>query len=75
MKDYWETPQPNRGNKMYKFQQKLKFIKDEIKTWNTQTFGNIIMEKKLLELKQEALQQQIINNGLTEQRKVEKIML
>lgn len=45
------------GNNMYKFQQKLKYIKEEIKKWNKETFGNIFTDKRNLELKMEILQQ------------------
>jgi len=31
---------------MYTFQQKLKHIKEEIKKWNKETFGNIITDNK-----------------------------
>ena len=43
----WCTYSPIRTrNKMYTFQQKLKHIKEEIKKWNRETFGNIITVKK-----------------------------
>ena len=33
---------------MYRFQQKLKALKEKIHTWNREEFGNIFEEKKLL---------------------------
>ena len=55
MKEWWSKPMPQTKNKMYKFQQKLKSIKKEIKLWNKETFGNIITDKRNLELKIEIL--------------------
>ena len=34
---------------MYKFQQKLKKLKDKIKKWEKEDFGNISIEKRVLE--------------------------
>lgn len=59
---------------MYIFQQKLKTIKEEIKKWNMETFGNIIIDKRSFEHKME-LQQKIINEGIIDQRKQEEIKL
>lgn len=58
---------------MYNFQQKLKFIKYELRLSNKNSFGDIIAEKNLIALKMEALQQNIISNGMTEQRKKEEL--
>ena len=30
---------------MYVFQQKLKYMKERLKTWNRESFGNITLEK------------------------------
>jgi len=46
MKQWWTYSPIRIGNKMYTFQQKLKHIKEEIKKWNGETFGNIITNKK-----------------------------
>lgn len=40
---------------MYKFQHKLKSIKNGIKQCNKETFGNIFTDKRNLELKMETL--------------------
>lgn len=42
------------------FYQKLKFIKQELKKWNQETFGDITSEKKTIESKMKSLQQIII---------------
>jgi hypothetical protein len=44
----------------------LKFIKDKIKVWNKEIFGNIFKDKQELEEKMEQIQQQMIENGLLE---------
>ena len=49
--------------------QRLKFIKQELKKWNQETFGDITMEIKVIELKMRAIQQKIIQNGMTEETK------
>lgn len=71
MKQGWSNPPTRLGNKMYKFHQKLKYIKEEIKKWNRESFDNIITKKnkKKLKHKLELLQQNIIEEGLTKSRK------
>jgi hypothetical protein len=54
-----------QGIPMYRFQQRLKYIKAKLKKWNKETFGNIFKEKIELEAKMEQLQQHIIENGRT----------
>lgn len=34
---------------MYRFQQRLKTLKEKIKTWNKEEFGNIFEDKNRLE--------------------------
>lgn len=41
---------------MYVFQQKLKYIKERLKTWNKESFGNIMLEKHKLEKQLEEIQ-------------------
>jgi hypothetical protein len=48
---------------MYRFQQKLKGLKQHLKEWNKMTFGNIFSAKTTLEKDMESLQQQIILEG------------
>jgi hypothetical protein len=51
---------------MHFFQQNLKYIKQQLKIWNKETFGNILQEKLKLTQKMEQLQQDIINEGRTD---------
>lgn len=50
-------------------------MKEENEKWNNETFGNIITNKRNLELKMEILQLKIINEGIIEQRKQEELNL
>ena len=45
---------------MYQFQQKLKFLKSQIKRWNQETFGNIFQAQQDLNKEMRELQKQII---------------
>ena len=47
----WKSFTPPKGSKMFQFQQKLWFLKSQIKSWNHSVFGKIFQEKKALELK------------------------
>ena len=52
---WWEEMEPIRGTLMYQFQQKLRNLKEKIRTWNTEEFGDIFQEKKLLKDKLEEI--------------------
>ena len=52
---------------MYRFQQKLKFLKAQIKRWNQETFGNIFQAQQVLDKEMKSLQQKIIEEGHTEE--------
>ena len=52
---------------MYKFQQKLKHLKQALKSWNHTHFGNIFDHQKELEQQMKSLQQSIILGGRTEE--------
>lgn len=45
MKEWWSKLMPQTGNKMYKFQQKLKFIKNEIKLWTRKILATSSLKK------------------------------
>ena len=60
IKEWWSISLPRHGSKMQGFHQRLKFIKQELKKWNQETFGDITAEKKVLELKMKATKQKII---------------
>ena len=57
---------------MYIFQQKMKYIKERIKKWNKDSFGNIMEEKEKLEKWIEEIKTQAIREGYTKDRKVEE---
>ena len=48
MKEWWLHCPAIEGSRMYIFQQKLKYIKDCLKKWNRESFGNIFQEKNRL---------------------------
>jgi hypothetical protein len=43
---WWREPEVPRRSKMYRFQQKLKNLKQTLKIWNQNTFGNIFDAQK-----------------------------
>jgi exonuclease III len=45
---WWREAEVPRGSKMYRFQQKLKNLKQTLKLWNQHTFGNIFDAQKQL---------------------------
>ena len=57
---------------MYQFQQKLKHLKEHIKKWNKDSFGNIFQEKQVLETKIQHLQSQVMLNGYTEDLRLQE---
>jgi hypothetical protein len=54
---------------MYRFQQRLKNLKQHIKSWNKSTFGNIFQAQDNLNKQIQSLQQQIRQHGLTDSLK------
>jgi len=48
IKSTWSTFFPPEGSKMFQFQQKLKYLKSQIKRWNQETFGNIFKAQQEL---------------------------
>ena len=56
---------------MHTFQLKLKEMKDKLKKWNEEEFGNILEEKKRLEQRMEELQMDILE-GIQEDRTKEE---
>eukprot|EP00253_Pinus_taeda_P019250 PITA_19250 len=63
----WRTFTPPEGAKMYKFQQKLRHLKQVLKAWNKNHFGNITESRQKLEQEMSTLQQTIITAGRTEE--------
>ena len=61
---------------MYQFKQKLKLLKDNIKKWNKESFGNIFQEKQALECKMQLNQAKGMSIGFSEELRIqEKILL
>jgi len=48
IQDWWREVDVPHGSKMYRFQQKLKNLKQTLKLWNKHTFGNIFDSQKQL---------------------------
>jgi len=49
MEEWWQHSTAQGRGKMHTFQLKLKEIKESIKKWNKEEFGNIMEEKQKLE--------------------------
>jgi hypothetical protein len=49
MKKWWKTIDSSQVSLMFQFQQKLKKVKQQIKKWNREVFGNICFEKENFE--------------------------
>eukprot|EP00253_Pinus_taeda_P030654 PITA_30654 len=63
----WQNSNPTEQSKMARFQKKLKFLKGEIKKWNTKNFGNIFKEKESILQDLKSIQQRLILEGRTEE--------
>jgi hypothetical protein len=58
---------------MYRFQQKLKNLKQTLKLWNKQTFGSIFDSQKQLSKQMEEIQIQIREQGLANELKAQEL--
>lgn len=72
MKEWWQSYPQTEGSPMYIFQRKLKYIKERIKKWNKDSFGNIMEEKEKLEKRIKKIKTRAIREGYTEDGKVEE---
>lgn len=68
---WWMEDLPIQGTKMFMLQQRLKHIKFGLKDWNKKEFGNIFKAKREVEQKLQGINQIIITNGFTEERKTQ----
>jgi len=66
VKSTWLKFNPGTGTKMSMFQLKLKHLKETIKKWNHQKFGNIFKAQARLNEEMKRIQQTIITSGRTE---------
>ena len=57
------------GSTMYRFQQRLKLLKRQIKIWNKSEFGNILVEKLILESQLNMIKVQSILSRYTDELK------
>jgi hypothetical protein len=46
---WWREEIPDQGTRMFKLFKKLKYIKQKLKEWNIEVFGNINQGKKSIE--------------------------
>jgi hypothetical protein len=67
MKEWWESFPTIEGSCMSMFQKNLKYIKDCIKKWNRESFGNITEEKRRLEQQLEEIQAKTMMEGYMEE--------
>jgi hypothetical protein len=75
IKLWWKEATITTGTPMYKFQQKLKNLKQHLKAWNKSTFGNIFQAQEILNQQIQDLQQQIRTQGLTDSLKEQESLL
>ena len=60
---------------MFKLYKKLKYIKQKLKEWNREVFGNINQGKKSIEDRMRMLQEICIEEGYIEDQKKEEIQM
>jgi len=69
---WWREAEVPHGSKMYRFQQRLKNLKKQLRLWNRQTFGNIFDSQKQLIEQMSMTQRKICEHVLTEDLKAQK---
>jgi hypothetical protein len=75
IKLWWKEAAIHTGTPMYRFQQRLKNLKQHLKSWNKSTFGNIFQAQDNLNQQIQSLQQQIRQQGLTDSLKHQETQL
>jgi exonuclease III len=73
IRGWWKEAEISHGTKMYRFQQKLKNLKQKLKSWNRHTFGNIFETKKQLTEQMNEIQCKIREQGFTEELKDQEL--
>jgi hypothetical protein len=68
--EWWKGFEETKGSQMYTLQQKLKYIKANMKKWKKESFGNIMEEKIRLEEKIGDLQQCVMQDGYSEEETI-----
>eukprot|EP00253_Pinus_taeda_P035212 PITA_35212 len=72
IEEWWTQSQARGQCKMHSFQLRLKEMKNRIRKWNKEVFGNIFEDKQNLEKAMEEVQQKIILEGRDEERSNEE---
>ena len=67
LKEWWEEMPLIRGTRMYQFQQNLKLLKNKIKKWNKESFGNNFQAKKELDSKIQEVQIKGMQSGFSDE--------
>ena len=75
IESWWEELREGEESSMYKFQQSMKGLKAKIKKWNKEEFGNIFLDKKMLEKRLQEIQTIGTNEGYTLEIKNKKLSL
>ena len=73
IRGWWEAAEITHGTKMYRFQQKLKNLKQQLKSWNRHTFDNIFETQKQLTEQMNEIQCKIREQGFTEELKDQEL--
>eukprot|EP00253_Pinus_taeda_P003074 PITA_03074 len=68
---WWLEDMPIQGTKMFLLQQRLKHIKLRLEEWNKNEFGNIFNAKREVEQKLQKINQILIKEGFTKERKMQ----
>jgi hypothetical protein len=71
----WKNAEISHGSLMFRFQQKLKNFKQQLKIWNKMVFGNIFQAQKKLELEHAGNPKGNHHKGNSEQLQEEEISL
>jgi hypothetical protein len=71
--DWWQQAAIPQGSKMFRFQQKLKNLKQILKLWNKQTFGSIFKSQHQLSRQMTEIQHLIREQGMTEELKAQEL--
>ena len=65
---WWNKAPERKGNKAFIFFKKLQFVKDQLKIWNREHFGNIFDKNRRSRHSMKAQEISIINNESVPQK-------
>jgi hypothetical protein len=65
--EWWQGLEEPEGSQIYVLKQKLKHIKDNLKKWSKDSFGNIMEEKLRLENQIGEIQLRVMKEGYSEE--------